>query len=125
VSNTYSIVFSFSKSNGSTPLNAVLAISDSNSISLTQGPVQLQPFDQAQTPTMAQLSVGNKRISFAAAGTQDAQSLSIVVAIDAVGSQMQVQLSYESEILTAQYAFLGHSGIHALAFGNNVITFPS
>lgn len=121
----YTIAFQFSISGGSIPLNAVLSILDANTFSLDKGPVQIQPYNQSSTPPLSTLSVKKNGMTVSAAEVGGAQSLQVLVVVNAVAPNMSVKLSYNDVSLQAQYSILGSEVRGQLVYGNNLITFPS
>ncbi len=122
----YTIAFSFVTNDSTNPMNASLQITDANTISFDGGPAQIQPYGTISTPPMTYLSVAQNGINFLAGANPGAatQALQVIVAVNAVGSGMMVNLSYSNVIVDVFYQFIGYSNSASLAVGNNMIPFP-
>jgi len=123
----YPIAFRFELDSSTTPLNATLTITDTNSISLAAGMLQLQPYGPSTTPPLTYCNVSAEQISFQAgsntSGTK--QAIQITAYVKAVGTSMTVNLEFNGTAPTVSYQFLGTSSQAALGLGPNTIPFPN
>ena len=122
----YTVAFSFVVDSSTTPLNANLEITDGNAISLDDGSIQIQPYGTASVPPLAYLTVTRSGINVVAGANPDAarQALEVVVAINAVGAGMTVNLRCANVVVDGSYRFIGYDSQARLRLGDTTIPFP-
>ncbi|WP_211463575.1 hypothetical protein [Collimonas silvisoli] len=123
----YSVTFSFEVPDSTIPLNAVLTIVDSSTISLSAGQIQIQPYNSSEyTPPLKYLNVKEKSINLLAGPNPsgDTQGVKVMVPVIPGGASMKVNFTYSDVTVIGYYSVSGGSS-GQLNVGDTTISFSS